>query len=528
MRAASGFVGARVRVGGMRGVLAGVVAVALAVSAVAPAQAFPIPVVDYAGIAAQAVKERTAAAGVVTLAKVRAAAAANIRTTTADPAGTDPTGTGPAGTDPATLGSPGSSGTGGVGGDVVVGSGRVTAGSGDMVSADAVGASIVFGGEKTAGVLAVDVAQLPATVSAAAAIAVDGVAVSAPVEVTATDSAGVGVTRFEAAVTTVKVPDGPVIVTSVDPGVTVTFDVDKTQLAAAGVDPATARIFTRENTGDPWIALASRFDAGSGAAGSGRVVGESAHLSQFVVIGFPFVAPVGPSIVLDPDDGVANTTSPGVVASELPYNIALSKAVQVLLEQQCLATVTLTRDDPNTRVVSEAMRAATAAAANPALTATIAFDAPEGHAWGTNPSQGGTKVFNFNRPADDALAGNIIAGLPTYTGRPAQKWNALPNGVPHAAFANIAGAYTHLEVLNLDNNYDWAVINDPAGFQSIANSLFASFAQYLTGRGLIAALPPPLVGPRRRRMRRKPGGGSWVCITIKRMGPSRWRSPPGT
>ncbi|AZI59005.1 hypothetical protein EH165_13465 [Nakamurella antarctica] len=79
MRAASGFVGARVRVGGMRGVLAGVIAAALVVSAVAPAQAFPIPVVDYAGIAAQAVKERTAAAGVVTLAKVRAAAAANIR-----------------------------------------------------------------------------------------------------------------------------------------------------------------------------------------------------------------------------------------------------------------------------------------------------------------------------------------------------------------------------------------------------------------------------------------------------------------
>ncbi len=54
-------------------------------------------------------------------------------------------------------------------------------------------------------------------------------------------------------------------------------------------------------------------------AETNTVRGESDHLSQFVVIGIPFVPVPGPRIVLDPDNDEGSVQTPAP-ASEFPYN----------------------------------------------------------------------------------------------------------------------------------------------------------------------------------------------------------------
>lgn len=93
--------------------------------------------------------------------------------------------------------------------------------------------------------------------------------------------------------------------TAVDPGVTLDLAVDIRRIGAVPgmIDPASVRVMTRENAGEAWTELPSYFDPETK-----RVRAESDHLSQFVVIGTPFVPPPGPRVVLDPDDDVASTT----------------------------------------------------------------------------------------------------------------------------------------------------------------------------------------------------------------------------
>ena len=81
-----------------------------------------------------------------------------------------------------------------------------------------------------------------------------------------------GVTSFPADPTIVKVEYGPDVVTAVDPGVGLELAIDESQLgtAAGKIDPSTVRIMTRENPGDPWVALPSYYDKATG-----KVRGES-------------------------------------------------------------------------------------------------------------------------------------------------------------------------------------------------------------------------------------------------------------
>ena len=268
---------------------------------------------------------------------------------------------------------------------------------------------------------------------------------------------------------------GPQGVTHVKPGVTIAMGVDPAILPT--LDPASLQIFTRENAGDPWLPLASHYDSATQT-----VIGESGHLSQFVVIGKPYVAPVGPVVVLDPDDGVAHTDSPAKVDSELPYNIALANGVKTLLQNACLATVKLTREDPATPYVDAQTRADFAAAQNPSLTATLAFDAPVGHAWGVTAASGGSKVFSNGLADSDAVGDYLNNTLPSYTTRSSKSWAPIPaQNIPQKEFEPNPGTYIHLEALNLDNNCDWPIIDQH--MDEIAAGVAESFRQYLISKG---------------------------------------------
>ena len=261
------------------------------------------------------------------------------------------------------------------------------AASGVTLAAAEVGVSAEFSGHEIDGDL--QVAMIPAGDAAevSAASQLGGTVLGSAIEIDAVTASGEAVTEFPAEVTTATDEHGVESAVNVVPGITLGFDVDKKELKRSGVDASSLRIYTRETDADAWQELPSYYDAEAG-----KVVGESDHLSQFVVIGVKFVPPPGPRIVLDPDDdyGWAETPAP---ASELTYNVALANQVAAQLAQACLAQVVVTRQ-ADVRFVSGATRAAIAAAHNPVATVTLAFDALTGSAWGTQ-SDGGSYTYSF-------------------------------------------------------------------------------------------------------------------------------------
>lgn len=303
-----------------------------------------------------------------------------------------------------------------------------------------------------------------------------GVAVTTPVEITATTDAGAEVTQFPAELTDTrgdgtKLADGPVV-SDVTAGVELEVAVDRALIDDSELDPGSLRLYSREGDGDPWTEVPSYFDADAGV-----VRASSNHLSQFVVIGVPFVVPPGPRIVLDPDNDEGHTTSPATT-SEFGFNWALATQLKAMLETQCLAEVVLTRPtaDP---FVPRATRAGVAASANPVATLGIGFNTWQGHGWGTQ-SSGGTHIYSRGGGLDQALTGQLIATMPSYTGRPAEQ-QAATGSFPFPQFSGLPGAYTHMETLFLDHNYDWPVIRD--GFPHIVNGVFTGLGQYLQSQG---------------------------------------------
>lgn len=347
------------------------------------------------------------------------------------------------------------------------------------VAADEVGAAVTFSGNEIPGELRVSVGGAPkdAETSARAERPGGGLPASAPVQITAKDSAGKQRTQFPAKRVRKRGggKKGPVVA-DVVPGVALRLKPDPALMKAGGLDPRTLKIYTRERAGEPWTVLPSYFDEKSG-----RVVGESTHLSQFVVIGTKFVPPPGPVLVLDPDNDEGRATTPAPPVSELGYNIRLAQLVRDALVKDCRASVVITREDPSVPFVSRTVRAGIAAAANPAATVGIAFNTLDGVAWGgSDASQGGSQIYSRGRPADDQLSFSLTGNLPTYTGRPAK--NLGNNGnFPGSEFDGVPGALTHLEALFLDNSYDRAVIDN--GFPHIADGVLTGLGKWLEAQG---------------------------------------------
>ncbi|WP_426625437.1 DUF6531 domain-containing protein [Leifsonia sp. McL0607] len=360
--------------------------------------------------------------------------------------------------------------------------GTVTPGKSATVSAGDLGVEATFSGNRIDSELRVTVgAAAPTALRAARSeMSGHGTVVSDPVEITATDGDGANVTRFPAkAVNTRGGGDTGPIVSDVVPGVALALEPDMALVEANGLDPATLRVYTRENAGEPWTALPSYFDTDAGV-----VRAESSHLSQFVVIGIPFPIPPGPVVVLDPDNDEGHATTPAPPVTELPFNMDLATRVQTLLTNDCRATVFLTRDASNP-MVSRSMRAGIAASHDPDVTLGVAFNANDGTAWG-DPTNGGSQVYSRGGALDDAVSGALVGVLPTYTGRPAKSLGN--NGTfPGDEFAGLPNAFTHLEALFLDHNYDRPVID--GGMAHIANGVLTGLGLYLQSQGFDCSDP---------------------------------------
>lgn len=337
--------------------------------------------------------------------------------------------------------------------------------------------SAEFSGHKVAAELDLAMTPLAKTEAASAAAVTDGIVLGQPVEITAQKADGSEVTKFPADVVTVKDAYGVESAKEVTPGITLGFELREEELTKAKVDPAGVKIYTRETAADPWVELPSYFDATSRT-----VVGESDHLSQFIVIGQKYVAPKGPTIVLDPDDdyGWAQTPSP---AWELPLNVKLANQAAVKLSQLCLSDVVVTRQ-ADVRFVSGETRAAIARAAEPTITLTVAFDALTGASWGTK-ADGGTYLYS-KTAAGGQLAGQLLKAMPDFTGRPSGTRPA--NGIfPDPAFDSVPGAVAHMETLYLDHNLDRPVIDN--GFGSIVNGAVTGIAKYAESKGFNCSDP---------------------------------------
>ena len=347
------------------------------------------------------------------------------------------------------------------------------------VEADEVGATVAFSGNDVSAELTVSVGEAPqdAAVSAQAEQPGGGVPVSRPVQVTAADSSGKQRIQFPAKRTHTRGggKKGPVV-SDIVPGVALSLKPDMDRVKANGLDPASLKIYTREKAGDAWTELPSYFDAKSG-----RVKGESTHLSQFVVIGVKFVPPPGPVVVLDPDNDDGHATTPAPPVTELGYNIRLAQLVAGALQQDCRASVVITRQDPAVPFVSRDTRAGIAANANPVATLGIGFNTLDGVAWGgSDASQGGSQTYSRGGPDDDQLSFSLTGNLPTYTGRPAKNMGNNGN-FPGPEFDGVPGALTHLEALFMDNNYDRAVIDN--GFSHIADGVLTGMGKWLETKG---------------------------------------------
>ncbi|MFJ4209098.1 RHS repeat-associated core domain-containing protein [Paenarthrobacter sp. NPDC089675] len=365
-----------------------------------------------------------------------------------------------------------------------VGKGAARPGQESAVSADPVGAKVRFSGHEIKDQLDVAVKKLGDGAARTAAAETSGVALNSAVQITATAPDGDNITSFPADPTIVKTQDGPDVVTAVDPGVGLELAIDETRLGTSvgKVDPASVRIMTREKPGEPWVELPSYYDKASG-----KVRGESDHLSQFVVIGTPFTPAAGPRVVLDPDDDVAVTTGPSAAMTELPQNVRLANEVAAMLTATCKADVLVTRPSASPRFISPQTRAAMAASHNPDLTVTLAFDALFGHPWGV-ASDGGTKAYTRGGADDNAVTNSLIAQMPGYTGRPAkQASSGATTPLPYAELASLSGAVAHLEALYIDHNFDRPVID--GGFASITNGVFTGLGKYLETKGFNCTNP---------------------------------------
>ncbi|MFK4298451.1 N-acetylmuramoyl-L-alanine amidase [Arthrobacter sp. GAS37] len=366
-----------------------------------------------------------------------------------------------------------------------LGTGTIRPGQEITVKADKAQASIGFSGHQVSSDLNVAVKELADGASRTAAAETGGTVLGTPVQVNATDPSGKGMTSFPADPVIAMHENAPATVTTVTPGVTLQLGVDASKLGKepGQIDPATVKVMTRENPGDPWVALPSYFDPKTGT-----VKAESQHLSQFAVIGTPFVPPAGPTVVLDPDDDVANTTGPNGPMTELPESVKLANALAAMMTTTCKANVVVTRTTGSPAYLSRQTRDAIAAAANPDLTVTLAFDALYGHPWGVS-TDGGTRVYSRGNADDNAVTGSLIGQMPGYTGRPANTASMSGTGttLPYTDFAGLPGALVHMETLYLDHNYDRPVIDN--GFDSITNGVFTGLGKYLQTKGFNCTNP---------------------------------------
>lgn len=185
-------------------------------------------------------------------------------------------------------------------------------------------------------------------------------------------------------------------------------------------------------------------------------------------------------VVLDPDDNVANAAWPGVgTVTELPNNMRLANEVKARLENECRATVVVTRDGSQ-NYVDRADRKAIAQSANPDVMVTVAFNGLTGQPWGVE-ADGGPRAYS--RPQDVGFAQRFLNQIPSYTGRPATAGVGTAPDYPwYPEYGDLTFPWAHVEALFLDHNYDYPVIE--GRFDLVADGVFAGILDQMNAQGL--------------------------------------------
>jgi RHS repeat-associated protein len=235
--------------------------------------------------------------------------------------------------------------------------------------------------------------------------------------------------------------------------------VDPVALAAA--DPGSVELLWLDPASQTWTPVPSALDAPNGL-----VVGYHNVSGTFIAAGLAARVDSRPRVVLDVNDDSDAALWDGERVFELDQSLALATSVKTMLEESCAIDVTLTRSGPH-RFVNADLRADRAAAANPDLLLSIGFYSGDGMPSGAE-DEGGPRVAALNS-ASGAFASTLGAQLETYTGRPAGDDSALPHPAEQG-FADLAPVAAHVDVFELDNNFDHAVYATDPGLAATATA----------------------------------------------------------
>ena len=320
----------------------------------------------------------------------------------------------------------------------------------------------------------------PIDIEGATATTPDGTvtAIGTGVSIVATTPNGETVERVEHdVVIEAATEDAPGYVSSLTPGIELEFPVDPADLE--GLDLSTLGVYSREDANDEWTWVPSAYDPERGA-----VVAQSDHLSEFTVMAAPaaVTSPAIPRIALDPDDNVGRALWAGEVRGELPYSYAVAVAVKEYFETICLADVMITRDasDP---YVDRTTRANLIQNFDADIALTMAFNT-----FNTNPAtgiaepwgwsgDGGVVAWSASNSASTNFGSLFQSNIPTYTGRPSRRALNPSSNLPYSSLENTAPAYAHVEMLFLDHNYDWVVINQQLSW--VTDAVITSLLQQI-------------------------------------------------
>lgn len=307
------------------------------------------------------------------------------------------------------------------------------------------------------------------------------------------DADGTPVTEFPHDVTIIPPAGDNPAYSVITPSITIS--VSYTYTDVWGLDLRTLSLYTRKDASQEWERVPTAV-----YQDRNLLVAEIDHLSEFVPMGALSISAqdANKRLALDPDDDVGHATWPGTgTVREITYNMQLARQVQQrLVDDGCRVDILLTRDSESETFVSRSLRAQKALNFGADTFTTLAFNALLGIPWGTS-SDGGVRGWaRSGHSDDDALVNEFFNRIQEYTGRPHTQginhpslygeFNALPDST----------AYGHIEVLFMDHNFDWPVIN--TGFSSITDAAYAALRTRLEAAGMICGdpdNPPPLPAP---------------------------------
>ncbi len=330
--------------------------------------------------------------------------------------------------------------------------------------------------------------------SDASANTIDGVvtAIGDAVDVTATSPSGEDITSLQHEVTITPGTQDEPPTDEVTPAIELTFPVSQKDLD--GIDLATLGVYSRESADEEWTWVPSAYDPDLGA-----VVAQSDHLSEFTVMGAPAAPTVSepkpalPKVALDPDNLIGRALWHDHVYNELEFSYAVAANVKTRLEDECSAEVLITRTDSEP-IVARTTRANRISAFGADIAMTLAFNtnnaAPDGIArpWGT-ARDGGVVAWSANNAASRSLGNSIKSDIVTYTGRSDRRTlNPPSDNLPYSELVGSAPAYAHAELLFLDHNYDWPVINGHLSL--VADAVYSSILKQIEATSGIACAEP--------------------------------------